>query len=113
MPTAVDAAAADHLFGFAGGDLVLAAPAGLVRLSVGRAADDPRWQAKLRAISQRVGAKCHRPGGSARVDLSARATWRTGRAVLVRRVVETRAMPPAGTSLEEAERLTLAGGLSR
>jgi hypothetical protein len=65
VPTAVDAAAADHLFGLA------------------------------------------------RVDLSARATRRTGHAELVRRVVETRAMSPAGTSLEEAERLTVAGGLSR
>jgi mono/diheme cytochrome c family protein len=113
VPTAVDATAADHLFGLAGGDLVLAAPAGLVRLSIGGAEHDPRWEAEVRPIFQRVCAKCHRPGGSARVDLSTPAAWRTEHAELVHRVVETHTMPPAGTPLGDAERRKLAGWLSR
>jgi mono/diheme cytochrome c family protein len=112
VPTAVAAAAADHVFGLAGGDLVVAAPAGLVRLSLDRAGDDPRWDAEVLPIFERVCAKCHRPGGAARVDLSTVAAWRAERAELVHRVVETHTMPPAGTPLADAERRALTGWLS-
>jgi mono/diheme cytochrome c family protein len=63
-------------------------------------------------IFERVCAKCHRPGGAARVDLSTVAAWRAERAELVHRVVETHTMPPAGTPLADAERRALTGWLS-
>jgi mono/diheme cytochrome c family protein len=109
----VEAAATDHLFGLAGGDLVLATPAGVTRLALERTGDDPRWTAEVAPIVGRVCARCHGPGGSAGVDLSTAAAWRAEHAELVHRVVETRTMPPAGTPLDDAERRTLAGWLSQ
>ena len=114
--TGIEAAAADHLFGLANGDLVVAAPSGLTRLSIDPAPDrasalaeaDSRWNAEVRPIFQRVCAKCHLPGGRAGVDLSTPAAWRAEHAELVERVVEARTMPPAGVELDEADRRTLA-----
>jgi cbb3-type cytochrome c oxidase subunit III len=108
----VEAAATDRLFGLAGGDLVLATPAGVTRLALERTGDDPRWTAEVWPIVERVCARCHGPGGSARVDLTTAAAWRAEHAALVHRVVETRTMPPAGTPLDEAQRRTLAEWLS-
>ena len=114
--TGVEAAAADHLFGLANGDLLLAGPAGIARLSIDHTSDhtsdhaeaDSRWIAVVEPIVLRVCAKCHRPGGSAGIDLSTPAAWRAEHAELVHRVVETRTMPPAGTELGEADRRVLA-----
>jgi mono/diheme cytochrome c family protein len=117
--TTVHAAATDQVFGLAGGDAVLASAAGLAplarlaRLTIDRPDDDPRWQAEVRPIFERVCGRCHRPGGSAGVDLSSAAAWRAERGELVRRVVETRTMPPAGIPLGDAERQILARWLSR
>jgi hypothetical protein len=110
LPTALTAAA-DHLFGLAGGDAVLAAQGRLVRLSQVRQDVDPRWLTAVQPVVQRVCARCHRPGGSARVDLSTLAAWRAERAELIRRVVETRTMPPAGTELGDRDRQALASWL--
>ncbi len=111
VPTAMPPAAAEHLFGLAGGDLVIATRGGVTRLSVASAEADPRWQAAVQPIVQRVCSRCHHPGGSGRVDLSTVAAWRAERGELIRRVVDTRTMPPAGTQLDDADRRTLAGWL--
>ncbi|HEX4419529.1 MAG TPA: c-type cytochrome [Kofleriaceae bacterium] len=106
----VETAATDHLFGLAGGDLVLATPASLTRLTIQRD-DDPRWTAEIAPVFQRVCARCHRPDGDAGVDLSTPAAWRTERRELVHRVLETRTMPPAGTPIDAADRKALADWL--
>lgn len=104
---------AEHLLGLSSGDAVSATPSSLIRLTIARPADDPRWAAEIAPIYQRVCARCHGPGGDAGVDLSTAAAWRAERTELVHRVVETRTMPPAGTSLSDADRATLAAWLRR
>ncbi len=111
VPTAVRAAAADHLFGLAGGDVVLATRGAAARLSVASSDSDLRWQATVQPIVQRVCSRCHHPEGSGRGDLSTVAAWRAGRSELIRRVVDNRTMPPAGTELDDADRRALAGWL--
>lgn len=105
---AADGPPAAHLFGLQSGDVLAAVPhAGIARLSLDHAIDDPVWAARVRPIFQRVCAKCHLPGGDAGVDLSTLASWRTERGELVHRVVETRTMPPDGTPLSDTDRATL------
>ena len=111
MPTAVRAAAADHLFGLASGDLVIAARGATTRLSVAASDDELRWRAAVEPVVRRVCSRCHHPGGSGRVDLSTPAAWHAERGELIRRVVDTRTMPPAGTQLDDADRRALAGWL--
>jgi cytochrome c5 len=110
--TAVRAAATDHLFGLASGDVVVGTSSQLVRVALDRAADDPRWNAIVRPIFERVCARCHRPGGDAGVALSTAADWRRERDELVHRVVATHTMPPAGITLDDADRRALAGWLA-
>jgi mono/diheme cytochrome c family protein len=107
VPAAAAAAAAVHLVGLPGGDLVAAGTPQIARLSLG-GGDDPRWRAEIKPIIDRVCLRCHGPGGSAGLDLSTLTAWRADRGELVRRVVETRTMPPAGTALTDADRRTLA-----
>jgi hypothetical protein len=101
----------DRLFGLASGDLVLATPATVTRLTLERTGDDPRWTTDVAPIFKRVCAKCHNPAGDSGVDLSSAAAWRTEHAELVHRVLETRTMPPAGTPLSDDDRKTLAAWL--
>ncbi|MEO7733496.1 MAG: cytochrome c [Kofleriaceae bacterium] len=112
VDTAVRAAATDQLFGLAGGDVIVGATPQLARLAIDRPADDPRWRAAVLPIFERVCARCHRPGGDAGVDLSTAAAWQRERAELVRRVVADHTMPPAGVTLDEADRRVLAGWLA-
>jgi mono/diheme cytochrome c family protein len=113
LPTTSDAHP-DRLFGLASGDVVIGAGwAPVARLSLDQGAADPAWAANVKPIFQRVCARCHLPGGDARVDLSTPAAWHAERPELVRRVVETRTMPPAGTPLGDAERKALADYLAR
>ncbi len=116
VATAVHAAATDHLFGLAGGDVVVGTSAQLARLTVDRdadrAADDPQWRVAVLPIFERVCARCHRPDGDAGVDLSTAAAWRRERRELFHRVVETHTMPPAGITLDDADRRILAGWLA-
>lgn len=93
------------------GDAWLATERGLVRASPGAAHDDPAWQAQVAPVFQRVCAHCHLPGGEADFDLSSAAAWQADRAELVRRVLVTRTMPPAGTELSDADRAALAAWL--
>jgi hypothetical protein len=111
VPTAVHAAAADHLFGLAGGDLVIAARDATTRLSVAASDDEVRWRASVEPVVRRVCSRCHHPGGSGRIDLSTAAAWHAERSELIRRVVDARTMPPAGTDLDDADRRALAGWL--
>ena len=83
----------------------------LTRYSLDHAAADPRWTAEVAPVFQRVCAHCHLPGGDADVDLSTPAAWATERAEIMRRVLVTRTMPPAGTELSDADRTALAGWL--
>jgi len=109
----VPGAPAGKLFGLASGDVVVAAPDHATRLALAAPSDDPRWDADVRPIFERVCARCHLPGGTADVDLSTPAAWRAHHGELVDRVVENRTMPPAGVELSDADRHTLAVWLAR
>lgn len=98
------------VFGSRDGDLWVAG-AGLQRYSPERGASDRGWQAQVAPVFQRVCSHCHLPGGDADVDLSTAAAWNAERAEIVRRVLVTRTMPPAGIELGDADRKTLASWL--
>jgi len=109
-----DARIADgvDLIGSPSGDVWLDGTSGVRRFSLARTTGDPRWEAEVAPVFARVCAHCHLPGGSADVDLSTPATWTAERDELVRRVVDTRTMPPAGTPFSDADREALAGWLA-
>jgi len=109
---ATDAKLTPHasLIGTPGGDVWIA-DTGVTKLSLVRSADDSRWQHDVQPVFARVCAHCHLPGGSADVDLSTAAAWTTEHDELVRRVIATRTMPPAGTAMSESDRAALAGFL--
>jgi len=135
VPAAVQVAATDHVFGLADGDAVLAGRGGATRLSLApdadprdgvqggprrgergredplRIHDEARWRAAVAPIVRRVCSRCHDPGGRGGVDLSTFAAWRSERGALIRRVLDVRSMPPAGTDLDDADRRALAGWL--
>ena len=112
-----------RLFGSPSGDVWVLDGGRLARYAVGRAAapaaaapsDDVAWQATVRPIFLRVCAGCHAPNGSSGVDLSSAASWRSSRAEIKKRVVETKSMPPvdAPHPLTDADRSALAGWLDR
>ena len=99
------------LIGSPPGDLWIDGGGELQRYSLDRATADPRWTAEIAPVFQRVCSHCHLPGGDAGIDLSTPATWASERAEIVRRVLVTRTMPPAGTELLDRDRLALAGWL--
>lgn len=101
-----------HLFGSPSGDVWLSTEGKLERVSIDRAGDDPVWLAQVAPVFQRVCSHCHLPGGEAGIDLSTPASWQGERAELVRRVLVTQTMPPAGTELSDADRSALAGWLN-
>ena len=105
--TTVASAGGEPMFGAPNGDVWVGA-AGLRRYSLGATAGDPVWGARIQPIFTRVCAHCHLPGGDAGVDLSTPAAWTAEHDELVRRVLVTRTMPPAGTVLDDADRTTLA-----
>jgi hypothetical protein len=90
------------------GDAFLASGTGIDRISLDARVSDPAWQAAVAPVFARVCAHCHLPGGDAGIDLSTAASWRADRDELVRRVIVTRTMPPAGTDLSQADRDALA-----
>jgi len=110
LDTTVASAGGEPMFGAPNGDVWIGATA-LRRYALGAAAGDPVWRAKVQPVFERVCAHCHLPGGDAGVDLSTAASWTTEHDELVRRVVVTRSMPPAGTELDDADRATLASWL--
>ena len=110
LDTTVASAGAEPMFGAPNGDVWVGAK-GLRRYALGAAAGDPVWRAQVEPVFERVCAHCHLPGGDAGVDLSTAASWTVEHDELVRRVVTTRSMPPAGTDLGDADRATLAAWL--
>ena len=100
----VDVPAHAHLFAATNGDAWLSTQGAVTRASLDTAADDPTWRTAIQPVFQRVCAHCHLPGGSAGIDLSTAATWHSDHDELVRRVLVTRTMPPAGTDLSPADR---------
>lgn len=108
----VDVPHGAHLFASTGGDAWLATRGSVTRASLDIATDDPAWRAQIQPVFARVCAHCHLPGGSAGIDLSTAASWHADHDELVRRVVVTRTMPPAGTDLGAADRDALAAWLT-
>jgi mono/diheme cytochrome c family protein len=104
--------AGTRLFGAPNGDAFLAAEGRVERISIDARDDDPAWRADVAPVFARVCAHCHLPGGDAGIDLSTAAAWRAEHAELVRRVLVTRTMPPAGTDLSPADRDALARWLT-
>jgi Cytochrome C oxidase, cbb3-type, subunit III len=104
-------AATDALIGSPTGDIWLGEKSGVRRFSLARVIDDSKWHSQVEPVFARVCAHCHLPGGSADVDLSTAATWTSERDELVRRVIVTKTMPPAGTALSDGDRAALASWL--
>jgi hypothetical protein len=94
------------IFGSSSGDVWVASDK-LRRYSASAGTTDPLWQTNVAPVFARVCSHCHAPGGSADLDLSTVATWRANRDEIVRRVLVTRTMPPAGTDLGDPERQAL------
>ncbi len=65
---------------------------------------DPAWTATLEPIFARNCAACHQPGGTSGVDLSSLAAFRARKSDILEQVVTTRAMPPGGRGMSEADR---------
>jgi hypothetical protein len=70
------------------------------------------WQAVMAPVFQRACSKCHLPDGPADLDLSTAARW-AAHAATIHHMVDTRAMPPAGAPISEADRATLQRWLTR
>ena len=107
LDTTVASAGDEPMFGAPNGDVWVGAN-GLRRYALGRGTGDPVWGARIQPIFTRVCAHCHLPGGDAGVDLSTPAAWSAEHDEIVRRVLVTRTMPPAGTVLDDTDRTTLA-----
>ena len=107
LDTTIASAGDEPLFGAPNGD-VWVGGAPLRRYALGATAGDPVWRAQVQPIFAKVCAHCHLPGGDAEIDLSTAAAWTAEHDELVRRVITTRTMPPAGTTLDAADRATLA-----
>jgi hypothetical protein len=105
VPARSDAHRAVVLAASTTGDAWVTTERGLVRYS--RVATDSAWDSQVAPVFQRVCSHCHLPGGSADIDLSTVAAWRGNRAEIIRRVLVTRTMPPAGTDLGDGERRAL------
>lgn len=67
----------------------------------------PNAWATIGPIYTRVCSSCHGPSGSAGLDLSTPARWESNRAVIDKRVVRDKTMPPRDHPLTEAERAVI------
>ena len=113
VPTVQTAAMGGSLFGSPTGDVWVTTTdpkAALRRYSIDRGVD-PRWQHLVSPVFQRVCSHCHLPGGDGDLDLSTPEAWRTEHQEIVQRVILDRTMPPAGTTLTDADRASLASWL--
>jgi hypothetical protein len=99
-----------HLFGTPDGAAWFAAKR-VEHYELDQTRPDPVWTAHVQPVFERVCAHCHLPGGSADVDLSTVAAWTSEHDEIVRRVIVTRTMPPAGTTLSDADRDALGAWL--
>jgi hypothetical protein len=71
-------------------------------------AAEERWAQLVRPIFSGACGECHRPDGKSGVDLSTAAAWLGARDEIRERVVVRHTMPPAGRSLSEDDRATIA-----
>ena len=101
-----------RLFASPGGDAFLITAGAVHRISIDAGTDDPTWRAEVAPVFARVCAHCHLPGGDAGIDLSTAASWRSDHDELVRRVLVTHTMPPAGTDLSPSDQDALRRWLS-
>jgi mono/diheme cytochrome c family protein len=74
-------------------------------------AAEERWAQLVRPIFTSACGECHRPDGKSGVDLSTATAWLAGRDEIRERVVVRHTMPPAGRSLSEEDRATIAAWL--
>jgi hypothetical protein len=94
------------LTGSPSGDAWVLSRGGLARFTVDDAALGPlaQWEQAVAPVFARACAECHRPGGSAGIDLSSLESWEARRGLLRERLIAKRSMPPAGHALDEADR---------
>jgi len=74
-------------------------------------AAEERWAQLVRPIFTGACAECHRPDGKSGVDLSTASAWLAARDEIRERVMVRHTMPPAGRSLSEEDRATIAAWL--
>jgi mono/diheme cytochrome c family protein len=109
VAVAQGAAAPEHPVAAADGSLWLIDGGRPTRLVPSQAtAAEERWAQAIRPIFTGACGECHRPDGKAGVDLSTAAAWLTARDEIRERVVVRHTMPPAGRSLSEDDRATIA-----
>jgi len=65
------------------------------------------WSSAVQPIFAKRCAGCHMPGGASGIDLSTLDAWSAKRAVIRKRVVDTRTMPPKGSPIDDAERAAI------
>lgn len=106
-------AAGTHIFSTSAGDVWLTSGHELQRYSLDTDVL-ASWQSSVAPIFDRTCAKCHRPGGSAEIDLSTPAAW-LEQADGIRHELLARAMPPpdAEVKLADADRVALERWLQR
>lgn len=68
---------------------------------------DAMWRANILPVYTRSCAQCHRPGGSAGIDLSTYDAWNARRALIRHRVIDVRDMPQPGSPLSDADRAAI------
>ena len=76
-------------------------------------ATERAWTTELEPIFARNCSACHQPSGSAGVDLSSFAAWRARKTDILEQVVTTRAMPPGGRGMTEADRQAIASWIGK
>jgi hypothetical protein len=106
IETTIATAGDEPMFGTPEGDIWIG-DHGPRRYTLDAITGHPGWRTTIQPIFQRVCAHCHLPGGAADIDLSTSLAWTREHDEIVRRVLVTRTMPPAGTVLTDADRATL------
>ncbi len=70
------------------------------------------WSSTLAPVFARACATCHMPNGVSGTDLSTSSAWQSEREAIRQRVVVSRAMPPEGHPLSDADRAAIAAWAS-
>jgi hypothetical protein len=66
-----------------------------------------RWTSDVQPIFAKRCAACHMPGGASGIDLSTFDAWSAKTAIIRKRVVEMRSMPPKGSPMDDADRAAI------
>jgi mono/diheme cytochrome c family protein len=98
--------AAAHIHRAAASDVWVSQAGRSIRYSLDAPTRSTDWQTVVAPVFQRACAKCHLADGPADLDLSTAADW-ASHAAVIRHMVDTQAMPPAGASISDADRATL------